>query len=42
MLNVERENTLQDNLLSIYAIMWGQCSEGLKAKIMATKEYEKE
>ena len=37
---VEREGILRDNLLAIYAITWGQSSDGLKAKIMATKDFE--
>jgi hypothetical protein len=37
---VKRRRTLVGNLSSVYAVVWGQCSEAMKAKIKSSDEYE--
>jgi hypothetical protein len=36
---VEREDKLQDNLKASYAVIWGQCSEAMKAKLTSLPNY---
>ena len=37
---VEREIELEENLKKIFVIIWGQCSDAMRAKITANDEYE--
>ena len=36
----EREIKLEENMKRVYLTTWGQCSEAMKAKVMAAKNYE--
>ena len=36
---VSRNRALQDNMTAIHAVVWGQCSEAMKAKVKAHKDY---
>ena len=36
---VKRNHTLKSNLATVYAVIWGQCSDDMKAK---AKAYEKQ
>ena len=36
---VLRKRTLEENLRKIYAVVWGQCSMAMKAKVMTTAEF---
>lgn len=37
---VKRTRTLKSNLATIHAVIWGQCSEAMKAKIKAHDDYK--
>jgi hypothetical protein len=37
---VKRLTALQSNLGTVHAVIWGQCSEAMKAKIKSLKEYK--
>jgi len=36
---ITRKNVLESNLKSAYTIMWGQCSEALRAKVKSSSDY---
>ena len=38
--HLERKKTLKNNLRKVYAVIWGQCSEAMKASLKATTAYE--
>ena len=38
---VHRDRMLKGDLAAIHAVIWGQCSEAMKAKVKASKVYEK-
>ena len=35
-----RSTTLEGNLIALYNIIWGQCSEAMQAKLRSLKKYE--
>ena len=35
-----KQEKLEDNLRSIYSLVWGQCSNGMQAKIQSLDGYE--
>ena len=37
---ITRRRSLVDNLRAIYSVIWGQCSQTMKAKIMSIDDYE--
>ena len=37
---VKRKSTLQDNMSKIYSLLWGQCSEPMRAKVKAMVGFE--
>jgi hypothetical protein len=37
---VKRVTILKGNLAAVYAVIWGQCSEAMKAKVKAAKDYQ--
>ena len=37
---VRRQNILQSNVQSVYAVVWGQCSEGIREKIKSHAHYQ--
>ena len=36
---VKRQNILQSNVQSVYAVAWGQCTEGLRERIRSHANY---
>ena len=36
----KRELQLEDNMMTLYFVLWGQCSKALKHRIQATKGYK--
>jgi hypothetical protein len=37
---VKRNHTLKSNLATVYAVIWGQCSDDMKAKIKTHDDYK--
>lgn len=37
---VKRNRTLSSNLAALHAVIWGQCSEAMKAKIKSHDDYK--
>jgi hypothetical protein len=37
-----RKTKLKDNVKALYAVVWGQCSDAMKAKIKTSDKYEEE
>jgi hypothetical protein len=37
---VKQVRVLKDNMASVMAIIWGQCSEAMKTKIISQPEYQ--
>lgn len=37
---VKRQRAMTGNLANVHAVIWGQCSEAMKAKVKSNKEYE--
>jgi Zinc knuckle len=37
---VQRETVLTGNMRSVYAVIWGQCSEAMKAKVKSVTDYK--
>ena len=37
---VKRKSTLQDNMSKMYSLLWGQCSEPMRAKVKAMLTFE--
>ena len=37
---VKRTRTLRSNLATIHAVIWGQCSEAMKAKVKSLDDYK--
>ena len=37
---VQRGQVLTGNLAAVHAVIWGQCSEAMKAKVKACKDYD--
>ena len=37
-----RTNALTGNMAALFAVIWGQCSDSMKAKVKAARDYEAE
>ena len=37
---VKRKSFLRENLKTVYSLIWGQCSEYMRAKVQANDDYE--
>jgi Reverse transcriptase (RNA-dependent DNA polymerase)/Zinc knuckle len=38
---IKRETMLEENVKTLYSLVWGQCTENLRAKIESVKEYDR-